>query len=84
MENYVVDYDTDVNPLYIRAKTSDRNSAVRAVENAVGSVELLSFAGASQDEIAFVTKKDEERKLVAALKNVSEIEIESFIRITDY
>lgn len=84
VENYVADFDTDVNPLYIRAKTDNTESAKVAVENAIGNIQILTFDGAKQNEIAFVTKSDEEKKLVSALKNISEIEIESLIRITDY
>ena len=83
-ENYVVDFDTDANPLYIRAKTENKETAKTAIENAIGEIKLLTFDGAPDDEIAFVTKCDEERKLVCALDNISEIKIESLIRITDY
>lgn len=84
VENYVVDFDTDVNPLYVRAKTEYKETAKTAIENAIGEIKLLTFDGAPDDEIAFVTKCDEERKLVCALDNISEIKIESLIRITDY
>ena len=84
VENYVADFDTDVNPLYIRAKTDNTESAKTAVENAIGNIQILTFDGAKKNEIAFVTKSAEEKMLVSALKNISEIEIESLIRITDY
>lgn len=84
VENYVAPFDTDVNPLYIRAKTDNKENAVDAVENAIGKIEVLTRDGAPENEIAFVTKSDEERKLVSALKSIAEIEIESLIRITDY
>ncbi len=84
VENYVAPFDTDVNPLYIRAKTDNKEKAIDAVENAIGKIDVLTRDGAPENEIAFVTKSDEERKLVSALKNIAEIEIESLIRITDY
>lgn len=84
VENYVVDFDTDANPLYIRAKTENKETAKTAIENAIGEIKVLTFDGAPDDEIAFVTKCDEERKLVCTLDNISEIKIESLIRITDY
>ena len=84
VENYVVDFDTDANPLYVRAKTEHKETAKTVIENAIGEIKLLTFDGAPDDEIAFVTKCDEERKLVCALDNISEIKIESLIRITDY
>ena len=84
VENYVVDFDTDANPLYVRAKTEHKETAKTVIENAIGEIKLLTFDGAPDDEIAFVTKCDEERKLVCALDKISEIKIESLIRITDY
>lgn len=84
VENYVAPFDTDVNPLYIRAKTDNKENAINAIENAIGKIDVLTRDGAPENEIAFVTKSDEERKLVSALKNIAEIEIESLIRITDY
>lgn len=84
VENYVVDFDTDVNPLYIRAKTDNKENAIKSVENAIGKIDVLTRDGAPENEIAFVTKSDMERTLVSALKNIAEIEIESLIRITDY
>lgn len=84
VENYVAPFDTDVNPLYIRAKTDNKENAINAVENAIGKIDVLTRDGAPENEIAFVTKSDEERKLVSALKSIAEIEIESLIRITDY
>lgn len=84
VENYVVEFDTDANPLYVRAKTEHKETAKTVIENAIGEIKLLTFDGAPDDEIAFVTKCDEERKLVCALDNISEIKIESLIRITDY
>lgn len=84
VENYVAPFDTDVNPLYIRAKTDNKEDAKKAIESAIGKVDVLTRDGAPENEIAFVTKSDEERKLVSALKSIAEIEIESLIRITDY
>ena len=56
----------------------------RAQANSIGNIQVLTFDGAKQNEIAFVTKSAEEKTLVSALKNIPEIEIESLIRITDY
>lgn len=84
VENYVAPFDTDVNPLYIRAKTDNKEDAKKAIESAIGKIDVLTCGGAPENEIAFVTKSDKERKLVSALKSIAEIEIESLIRITDY
>lgn len=83
-EDYVVDYKTAVNPLYIRAKTADREKALGEITEKLGAVKVLTFDGCKSDEIAFVTAADEEKALSEKLGAVSSITVESLIRITDY
>lgn len=83
-ENYVVDYKTAVNPLYIRAKTADREKSLEEIREKLGEVKTLSFEGCGENEIAFVTKAAPEKELCGALEAIPSIKVESLIRVTDY
>ncbi len=83
-ENYVVDYKTAVNPLYIRAKTADREKSLEEIREKLGEVKTLSFEGCDENEIAFVTKAAPEKELCGSLEAIPSIKVESLIRVTDY
>ena len=83
-ENYVVDYKSAVNPLYIRASVNDKAKAWEDVGAAIGDVEVLAFDGCKENELAFVTKAMAEAELTEKLNSVSSISVESLIRVTDY
>lgn len=83
-ENYVVDYKSAVNPLYIRASVNDKAKALEDVVATIGDVEVLAFDGCNEDELAFVTKAMAEGELTEKLNSISSISVESFIRVTDY
>lgn len=83
-ENYVVDYKTAENPLYIRAAVEDYEKALSEITEKVGNVKVLAFEGCKKTEIAFVTECDKESELCEKLNSVNGIKIESLIRVTDY
>lgn len=83
-DNYVVDYKSAVNPLYIRAEVQNKEEALKEVENEIGKVEVLTFDGCKENELAFVTKAANEGELTEKLSNISKISIQSLIRVTDY
>lgn len=83
-ENYVVDYKTAENPLYIRAAVEDYNKALSEITEKVGNVKVLTFDGCKKTEIAFVTECGKESELCEKLNSVNGIKIESLIRVTDY
>ncbi len=83
-ENYVVDYKSAVTPLYIRAGVSDRVKALQDVVDTIGQVQVLSFDGCKENELAFVTSAMAECELTEKLNNISSISIKSLIRVTDY
>ena len=83
-ENYVVDYKTAENPLYIRAAVEDYEKALSEITEKVGNVKVLAFEGCKKTEIAFVTECGKERELCEKLDSVNGIKIESLIRVTDY
>ena len=83
-ENYVVDYKSAVNPLYIRAEVTDKAKALEDVIDAIGQVQVLSFDGCKENELAFVTSAMAEGELTEKLNSISSISIKSLIRVTDY
>ena len=83
-ENYVVDYKTAENPLYIRAAVEDYEKALSEIAEKVGNVKVLAFEGCKKTEIAFVTECGKESELCEKLNSVNGIKIESLIRVTDY
>ncbi len=83
-ENYVVDYKSAVNPLYIRAEVADKAKALEDVVAEIGEVEVLSFDGCKESELAFITPAMAEDELTEKLNNISSISIKSLIRVTDY
>lgn len=83
-ENYVVDYKTAENPLYIRAAVEDYEKALSEIAEKVGNVKVLAFEGCKKTEIAFVTECGKESELCEKLDSVNGIKIESLIRVTDY
>lgn len=83
-ENYVVDYKSAVNPLYIRAEVTDKAKALEDVVDAIGQVQVLSFDGCKENELAFVTSAMAEGELTEKLNSISSISIKSLIRVTDY
>ena len=83
-ENYVVDYKTAVNPLYIRAEVTDKANALQDVVATIGKVQVLEFAGCKSNELAFVTSAMSEGELTEKLNSISSISIKSLIRVTDY
>ena len=83
-ENYVVDYKSAVNPLYIRAEVADKAKALEDVVAKIGEVEVLSFDGCKESELAFITPAMAEDELTEKLNNISSISIKSLIRVTDY
>lgn len=83
-ENYVVDYKTAENPLYIRAAVEDYDKALSEITEKVGNVKVLTFDGCKKTEIAFVTECGKESELCEKLNSVNSIKTESLIRVTDY
>ena len=83
-ENYVVDYKSAVNPLYIRAEVADKAAALQDVVNAIGDVKTLTFDGCKENELAFVTGALAENELTEKLNGIASISIKSLIRVTDY
>lgn len=83
-ENYIVDYKSAVNPLYVRAEVENKEKALEDVVSAIGDVKVLTFEGCKENELAFVTAEAKESDLTEKLNGISSISIKSLIRVTDY
>lgn len=83
-ENYVVDYKSAVNPIYIRAEVTDKAGALQDVVATIGKVQVLEFSGCKSNELAFVTSAMAEGEVTEKLGSIKSINIKSLIRVTDY
>lgn len=84
-ENYVADYNKQITAVYARGTVfCDKEQVIKAVNEAIGAVRVLSIADAPANELAFVTNPAPEGELREKLSNISGFDAQSIIRITDY
>lgn len=83
-ENYVVDYKTQPSALYVRGITADKDSVIKAANEAVGAVRVLTRENAPADELAFVTNPAPIGDLQEKIASLPGFTAQSVIRITDY
>ena len=83
VDNYVVDHKTLETALYIRTEVQDKAAALKALEEKLGKVKVLSRENAPENELAFVTPVDTEQVLCEKL-TAAGIVPQSLIRVTDY
>ena len=83
-ENYVADYNNAVTALYVRGTAADKQAVIKALNEKIGAVHVLSRENAPADEIAFVTNPAAEGTLKAEINAVCGLNVESVIRIAEY
>ncbi len=83
-ENYVADYNNAVTALYVRGTAADKQAVIKALNEKIGAVHVLSRENAPADEIAFVTNPAAEGALKAEINAVCGLNVESVIRIAEY
>lgn len=83
-ENYVVDYKTQPSALYVRGITANKDSVIKAANEAVGAVRVLTRENAPADELAFVTNPAPIGVLKDKIASLPGFTAQSVIRITDY
>lgn len=83
-ENYVVDYKTQPSALYVRGITANKDSVIKAANEAVGAVRVLTRENAPADELAFVTNPAPIGDLQEKIASLPGFTAQSVIRITDY
>ena len=83
-DGYVADYLETENTFYIRATTENAAAAIAKFTELFGEISLLSRQDAPEGEFAFTTGSIQEKELAEKLALVSEANVESVIRITNY
>ena len=83
-ENYVADYRLAETALYVRGTAADKQAVVKALNDSIGAVRVLTREGAPADEIAFVTNPAAEGELRAKINEIDGLTVESVIRVSDY
>lgn len=84
-ENYVADYKLQSTAVYARGTVSaDKDQVIKAINDAVGAVRILTIDNAPENEIAFVTNPAPEGELRAKLGAIVDFTVESVIRVTDF
>lgn len=83
-ENYVADYNNAVTALYVRGTTGDKQAAIKALNNAIGAVRVLSRENAPENELAFVTNPAAEGELKSKINSVDGLNVDAVIRIAEY
>ena len=83
-ENYVADYRLAETALYVRGTAADKQAVIKALNEAIGAVRVLTREGAPADEIAFVTNPAAEGELRAKINEINGLTAESVIRVSDY
>ena len=83
-ENYVADYNNAVSALYIRGIAEDKQAVIKALNESIGAIRVLSRDNAPENEIAFVTVPAAEGELKEKINSVDGLDVDSVIRIAEY
>lgn len=83
-ENYIADYLSAETALYVRATAEDKQAAIKALNEKIGAIRVLTREGAPENELAFVTNPAPEGELKAKINAVNGLNAESVIRVADY
>ncbi len=82
-ENYVADYLEAETSLYVRGKTDDKDAVIKALNEKIGAVRVLTREGAPENEIAFVTNPAPEGTLRNGIAEANGLVVDSIIRIAN-
>ena len=82
-ENYVADYLAAETALYVRGTTDNKDAVIKALNDKIGAVRVLTRDGAPENEIAFVTNPDAEGTLRNGIESAEGLNVESIIRVAD-
>ena len=83
-DNYVADYNNAVTALYVRGTADDKQAVIKALNDAIGAVHVLTRENAPENEIAFVTNPAAEGALKEKINAVNGLSVDSVIRVADY
>ena len=83
-DNYVADYNTAVTALYVRGTADDKQAVIKALNDSIGAVHVLTRENAPENEIAFVTNPATEGELKEKINAICGLTVDSVIRVADY
>ena len=83
-ENYVADYLEAETALYVRGTADDKTAVIKALNDTIGAVRVLTRDGAPENEIAFVTNPAAEGSLRNGIAAADGLNVESIIRVANY
>lgn len=83
-ENYVINYREQSAAMYVRGTAENKEEAIKAINEKIGAVRVLSRENAPENELAVVTNPLPEGEIRDKLQNISSFAPVSFIRITNY
>ena len=83
-DNYVADYNKSVNALYVRGTADDKQAVIKALNDSIGAIHVLTRENAPENEIAFVTNPAVEGELKEKINAVNGLAVESVIRVANY
>lgn len=84
-DTFVIDYKELENKFYLRLVCNDKEAVLKDVENLLGKVRMLHRENENENEIAFITRKINEREFEADCETLAKnAEIKGKIRVLDY
>ncbi len=83
-DNYVADFNLAENALYVRGTADNKQAVIKALNETIGAVRILTRENAPEDEIAFVTNPAPEGEIKSKINSVNGLTINSIIRVADY
>ena len=82
-ENYVANYLDAETALYVRGTTDNKDALIKALNDKIGAVRVLTREDAPENEIAFVTNPAPEGTLRNGIESADGLNVESIIRVAD-
>ena len=84
IDNYVADYTEQTVSLYVRGIAEDKEKTIKALNDSIGAVRVLTRDNVPENELAFVTNPAVEKDLTADISKIDGFDVKSIIRVTDY
>ncbi len=83
-ENYVIDYREQTTALFVRGETDNKESVIKALNDSIGKITILTHENAPANEMAFTTECASDGELRDKINNIPGFTPQSIIRITNY
>ena len=83
-DNYVADYLEAETSLYVRGTTDNKDAVIKALNDTIGAVRVLTREDAPENEIAFVTNPAAEGALRKGIADTAGLDVEAIIRVANY